>query len=96
MAVIFVMMGAMKNMIPPEDKLVAMRAGITFSNPIARAMGSRVPGLFIAWWNGRTLLGIVALCGVALLALVGFRRSVLSENTLWEGVSNDTYKVNDD
>jgi predicted MFS family arabinose efflux permease len=87
MAAIFVMNGAMRNMVTSEDKLVAMRAGITFSNQMARAIGSMVPGVLFAWWNGRILLGIVALCGVALLTLVWFGRSALSENTIREGAT---------
>ncbi|POB11760.1 hypothetical protein CO251_02850 [Sulfobacillus sp. hq2] len=87
MAAIFVMNGAIRNMVTPEDKLVAMRAGITFSNQMVRAIGSMVPGVLFAWWNGRILLGIVALCGVALLALVWFGRSALSENIIREGAT---------
>ena len=85
MAGVFVMSGAMRNMVTPTDKIVAMRTGITFSNQVVRGIGSLLPGLLFAWWQGRTLLGLITLCGLALLGLVWYGRSALSEIIVKEG-----------
>lgn len=87
MATVFVMTSAMRNMITSMDKLVAIRAGVTFSNQLVRAIGSVIPGLFFEWWNGRTLLAMVTLYGLVLLALGWSARFALSIDTIRKGAT---------